>query len=152
MVEDQEYWLANFENKEIRYKHADVVYDLEDMDYTPLTQLADIFIWDNSPQGYDYWSEVNEEGQTKESKYYLAQMKAQYEKSQQDQSPQETRNWLGEDLTIDQLLDKLDRDSSMYLDTISKGGQKIKRQRQEIDELNNKLSESKIMKLIRKII
>ena len=152
LVEDQEYWLANFKNKEIKYRYANVVYDLESMSYNPENHLFGMFTWSDTPQGDIYWREICDRGQTKESKYYLAQMKAQYEKSQQDQSPQETRNWLGEDLTIDQLLDKLDRDSVAYLDIISEGGHEIARLRQEINDLNNKLSESKIIRWIRKII
>ena len=181
LVEDQEYWLANFENKEIsntadlfslfdqrearsiaaeineevKYKYSDVVYDLESMDYTPPTQLADVFIWNNSPQGYDYWRKVDLQGHTEESKYYLAQMKAQYEKSQQDQSPQETRDWLGESLTIDQLRGKLfdiNEQSSRYWGIVCDKESEIRILKQEIDDLNNKLSESKIMKFIRKIV
>ena len=131
------------------------MYDLESMDYTPPTQLADVFIWNNSPQGYDYWRKVDLQGHTEESKYYLAQMKAQYEKSQQDQSPQETRDWLGESLTIDQLRGKLfdiNEQSSRYWGIVCDKESEIRILKQEIDDLNNKLSESKIMKFIRKIV
>ena len=157
LVEDQEYWLANFENKEIKYKYANVVYDLESMVYDPLQNgLSSMFVWDSTPQGGSYWSEIHCEGNTEESEYYLAEMKAQYEKSEpQDQTPQETRDWLGESLTIDQLRGKLfdiNEQSSRYWGIVCDKESEIRILKQEIDDLNNKLSQNKIMKLIRKIV
>ena len=157
LAEDQEYWSSCFENKEIKYKYSNVVYDLESMVYDPLQNGLDaMFVWDSSPQGHDYWCKIRDKGHTEESKYYLAEMKAQYEKSEpREQTPQETRDWLGESLTIDQLRGKLfdiNEQSSRYWGIVCDKESEIRILKQEIDDLNNKLSENKIMKLIRKIV
>lgn len=81
---------------------------------------------------------------------------AQYEKSQQqEQTPQETRDLQGNQLTSGQphgeFID-MNEQLCKYLDIIYERNSEIKRLKQEILDLNNKLSQNKITSWIRKIV
>ena len=100
---EQEYWTACINAKEVldkeeweksQYKYADVVYDFGRMDsdgyfkldfdaciedHKCLNSLQKGFQWKNTPQSYDFWYAINRTGHTKESIYYLEQMKSQYQ-------------------------------------------------------------------------